>query len=151
MQYNELIIECLASSIGTMAFALLFSVPKNEYPYCGFIGLAGWLAYSLLNMCMPEPAGIFLAASTVVILSRIFAVRRKCPASIFMVPGLFPLVPGAGIYWAVYGLVSSDGAELANRGAGALSDAVAIVLGIIIVSELPQSIFSFIGKKHFFK
>lgn len=48
-------------------------------------------------------------------------------------------------------ILLESGAELSNSGRGALSDAVAIVLGIVIVSELPQSFFSFIGKKHFFK
>ena len=38
-----------AAFVGTVAFALLFGVPKRFYPACGFIGAAGWLLYLLLE------------------------------------------------------------------------------------------------------
>lgn len=53
--------------------------------------------------------------------------------------GIFPLVPGAGIYWTAYYIVT-DQMELASRtGFSAVKAAVAIVLGIIFVFEIPQS------------
>ena len=67
--------------------------------------------------------------------------KERCPVTIFMVAGLFPLVPGAGIYWAIYELVMDNPAAASGRGTEALTDAVAIVLGIIIVFELPQKWF----------
>ena len=84
----------------------------------------------------------FLATVLVIILSRLFAVRERCPVTIFMVSGLFPLVPGVGIYWTIYELVMENMDGAIQRGTAALQDAIAIVLGIIFVFELPQKLFS---------
>ena len=33
------------------------------------------------------------------------SIIRKCPISVFLICGIFPLVPGAGILWTTYNLV----------------------------------------------
>lgn len=136
--------EWIAAAGGTMAFALLFGVPKQYYPYCGLIGAAGWTAYRLLegrNAWISEPVAVFLAAVLVILLSRLFAVRKRCPVTIFLICGIFPLVPGAGIYWTSYYLVTNQLEEAATAGFAAVKAAVAIVLGIVFVFELPQKWF----------
>lgn len=129
--------------IGTIAFALLFSVPRRYYPWCGAIGAAGWLVYRLVSQAgSNRMLAAFLATVLVIILSRLCAVRERCPVTIFMVSGLFPLVPGVGIYWTIYELVMENMQGAIQRGTAALQDAIAIVLGIIFVFELPQKLFS---------
>ena len=61
--------------------------------------------------------------------------------TIFLVSGILPLVPGAGIYWTAYYLVTDQLAEAADRGFLAVKVAVAIVLGIVFVFEIPQWVF----------
>ena len=100
------------------------------------------LTYFVLEWAgMTVTEATFFAAAAVVFLSRLFAVMERCPATLFMIPGIFPLVPGAGIYWTAYYIVT-DQMELASRtGFSAVKAAVAIVLGIIFVFEIPQSFF----------
>ncbi len=141
MSVTVLFKECLAAFIGTVAFALLFRVPKKYYIWCGCIGAVSWVCLRLLQGPAGRMASVFLASAAVVMLSRFCAVWESCPVTIFMVPGLFPLIPGAGIYWTVYEVVMKHPAEAAARGFVALQDAVAIVLGIIFVFELPQKMF----------
>lgn len=142
----DLVWECAMALVGTIAFALLFSVPRQYYLWCGLIGGAGWAAYRLLSPFWGRTAAIFCAAALVIFLSRLRAVRERCPVTIFMVAGLFPLVPGAGIYWTVYELVMDNPAAASQRGTEALTDAIAIVLGIIIVFELPQKWFRVLAR-----
>ena len=78
-------------------------------------------------------------------LARFAAIGHKCPAQVFLLCGIFPLVPGAGIFWCTYYLVSGRLAAALTSGFGAARAAVAIVLGIILAMELPQRIFS--GRK----
>ena len=131
-----------AAFVGTVAFALLFGVPKRFYPACGFIGAAGWLLYLLL-----EGAGLSAAEATVfaalavALLSRFAAVWQKCPSTVFLIAGIFPLVPGAGIYWTSYYLVTGALTDARATGFAAVKTAVAIVLGIILVFELPGKVF----------
>ena len=99
----------VAAAVGTAAFALLFGVPRRYYAACALTGAAGWLAYSLLLIAglSPEEATL-VAALLVATLSLFFAVRQRCPATVFLIAGIFPLVPGAGIYWTAYYLVTDQ-------------------------------------------
>lgn len=133
--------ELLAAMVGTIAFSVLFGVPKKQYIACGFIGMLGWLVYRLTLPLCGESFGVMLAAFAVVITARWEAVRKACPVTLFMVPGIFPLVPGSGIYLTVYYLVMEQ-TELASKtGYSAVKCAFALVLGIVLAFELPQSAF----------
>lgn len=146
MNVPHLILECMAAGVGTVAFALLFQVPRGYYLPCGVIGGAGWLCYRLLAFLGASAAlATFPATVAVVFLARWTAVRLRCPVTVFLIPGIFPLVPGAGIYWTAYYLVSNDTARAATQGGVTLKSAVAIVLGILLVFELPQGLFRALG------
>ena len=147
MMSMHLIWEVAAAVAGTVSFSLLFGVPTQYYPYCGAIGGAGWLVYSLLEPVSTAPTSALLATIVVILLSRFFAVRERCPVTIFLISGIFPLVPGAGVYWTAYYIVT-DQLDLASRtGFMALKVAVAIVLGIVFVFELPQSVFRWLSRR----
>ena len=75
-------------------------------------------------------------------MSRIAAVWDKCPSTVYLLCGIFPLVPGAGVFWFTYYLVSKKLWLSATTGVTAITAAIAIVLGIIFAMELPQRIFS---------
>lgn len=143
-----LLLQVTAAVIGTVAFSLLFGVPTRYYPYCGLIGGAGWLVYSIFTIrgCTSPTASLF-ATIVVILLSRLFAVRERCPVTIFLISGIFPLVPGAGVYWTAYYIVTNELDQASKTGFMALKVAVAIVLGIVFVFELPQGIFRVFSKK----
>ena len=119
-------------------------MPSKYYPYCGLIGASGWAVYVFLWMrtgFWSEAVVVFLATVLVILMSRFFAVRERCPVTIFLICGILPLVPGAGIYWTCYYLVTGQLDEASTRGFSALKAAVAIVLGIVFVFEIPQRFF----------
>lgn len=72
---------------------------------------------------------------------RFFAVWERCPVTLFLIPGIFPLVPGAGVYWTSYYIVTGQLDQALVTGFQALKMAVAIVLGIVFIFELPQGFF----------
>lgn len=74
------------------------------------------------------------------------AVREKCPVTIFLISGIIPLVPGAGIYWSAFYMVTDQLAEAGEAGFAAVKAAIAIVLGIVCVFELPQGVFRFVKR-----
>ena len=134
----------LAAMIGTVSFSLLFGVPRKEYPWCGLIGGAGWAVYLLAPSWWADAAAVLAAAVVVVFLSRLAAVAKECPVTIFLISGIFPLVPGAGVYWTVYYIVTDELSLAVQNGYMAVKTAVAIVLGIVFVFELPQGLFRFL-------
>ena len=98
----RLIAEFFAACVGTIAFALLFQVPRKYYLYCGLAGACGWICYKLILPHTTEPVSIFFATVLVILLSRSFAVYKRCPVTVFLIAGIFPLVPGSGIYWTAF-------------------------------------------------
>lgn len=139
-----LLTQILAAIAGTIAFGAIFGVEKEYYPYCGLIGGAGWAVYVILWEKLhfwSEPTAVFLATVLVIFLSRFCAVQKRCPVTIFLISGILPLVPGAGIYWTAYYLVTNQLEEASRRGFLAVKAAIAIVLGIVFVFEIPQSFF----------
>lgn len=133
--------EILAAVVGTVSFSVLFGVPREYYPYCGLIGGAGWLVYSLAEAGASEFAACFAATAVVIFLSRTAAVAKRCPVTIFLIAGIFPLVPGAGVYWTVYHIVMEELFLAVQTGYSAMKLAIAIVLGIVFVFEIPQNVF----------
>ena len=80
----HLIFEFLTAFVGTIAFALLFQVPKEYYVNCGLAGGCGWICYKLLLAGCGLFGSTFFATVLVVFLSRLSAVRRhwrSCLAS----------------------------------------------------------------------
>ena len=144
---SGLLVQTLAAFIGTTAFAVLFGVPRKQYVAAGVVGALGWLLYLILIRYAGMSAAIATLISTVFIgiLSRVFAVVEKCPAAVFLLCGIFPLVPGAGVFWCTYYLISSQFDMSSTAGFTAAKIAIAIVLGIILAMELPQRFFS--GRK----
>ena len=81
------ILAIVESFLATLAYAILFNVPKQYYTACGITGLAGWIVY--LAMCQVTTVALasFVGTLAVVLISRIFTVRKKY----FWFPELFHL------------------------------------------------------------
>lgn len=136
--------QTLASFIGTFAFAILFGVPRQQYATCGIIGAIGWAAFLIMTRAGIAGTMVSITFSTVLIclMSRMVAVWDKCPSTVYLLCGIFPLVPGAGIFWFTYYLVAEKFRLSMTTGFNAGMAAIAIVLGIILAMEFPQRWFS---------
>ncbi len=135
-------IKIAMAAAGTIAFAVLFSVPSNLYLACGITGAVGFGVYDAAVFAGMTPAlSTFLATLVVSFLSRFLAVWEKAPAIIFTVTGIFPLVPGAGIYWTAYYLVTGELRQALYAGFDAVKAAAAIALGMIMIFEIPNRFF----------
>ena len=128
--------------IGTIAFSHLFNVPKKHYLYCGLVGAFGYLCYYLIDQRTSTSFAIFVATMLVVLCSRILTIVKRCPITIYLISGIFPLVPGASVYNTAYYFVMNDLDEALVCGINALKMAFAIVLGIVFIVSIPREFFS---------
>lgn len=135
-----MILEILAAALGTLAFAVLFGVPRKYYPYCALVGSFGWIVYLLFEDFGAVTAS-FASTIVVALISRIFAIWKQCPVTIFLISGIVALVPGSYVYWTAYYLVTDQLRSAAEKGYVAVKIAFAIVLGIVFVFEIPQKVF----------
>lgn len=131
-----MIMMMVCSFIGTIAFAAIFRVPPKQYVFCGIIGLLGWMLYSHTSEHFSEYLSIYSASACVSALSYIFSFLRKAPITIFLTAGLFPLIPGSGIYEAVYSFMFSGQTQAYLSALETLKLILAIVLGVVTMFEL---------------
>lgn len=132
-------VQVIASFIGTAAFAVLFGVPRKFYATCGLVGALGWALYMVLARYayLGITISTVLATMLVTLSAREAAVLLRCPSTVFLLCGIFPLIPGAGVFWTTYYIVSNQLPQALSSGFSAIKVAIAIVLGIVLVSEFP--------------
>lgn len=143
MTTREIFIHIFCSFVGTIGFAIIYNVPRKYYIGCGITGMAGWLMYLFVSTQdnMTTALASFCGSFVVVLLSRILTVSLKCPITIFLVAGILPLVPGAGVYNTAYYLVTNRITLAMLKGIESLKVAFAIVMGIVIVVSIPRDAF----------
>ena len=137
-----ILIHFIVSMLATISFAVLFTAPKKEVIYCGLTGAVGWTVY---YFCTQNDFHIVLSAGVatfcLTILARCFAVVRKNPVTVYLLTGIFPLVPGAGIYYTAYYLFIGNTQMSGYKGLETLEIAGSIVFGIIFGFGIPQALF----------
>ena len=143
MTTQEILSNLFCSFAGTIGFAIMYNVPKKYYIVCGVTGMAGWIVYLLVSGMnyVSAAVGSFFGAFIVVLISRMLSVKMRCPITIFLISGILPLVPGAGIYNTVYYIVTNQLTQAALKGIESLKIAFAIVMGIVIVVSIPRDVF----------
>lgn len=138
-----MIVQFIVCFFATLSFAVLFSAPKRQLVFCGLTGAAGWFVY-LLIMQSDLGFGVanLAAAFTLTLMSRIFAAIERNPVTVYLLAGIFPLVPGAGIYYTSYYFITHEMEQFAAKGAETIIIAGSIAFGIVFGFSLPQSMFN---------
>ena len=136
--------QIICAVFGTLAFSLIFGVPRKYFLTCGIIGGISWgVNLAGIQYAKMSPViAIFCATICVALLARIASVYNACPATVFIISGLIPLAPGTNLYWTVYYLVTDQLQNAQSSGIEAIKLVVAIVLGIALVFELPNKLFT---------
>ena len=138
VQISELTAQFFLAAAGTLSFAILFACPRRCLPYCALVGAVGWLWYELLTLLGADAAtASLLAVIPLTILTRVFAITQKTPVTVFLLTGIFPLVPGAGIYYTAYYFLQGEQELFASKGGETFEVALALALGIALVCSLP--------------
>ena len=129
--------------VSTVAFSIIFHTPRREWLCTGATGAVGWLVYlAAVGLGAGAVGASFFATVALTWVSRVFSFARKAPVTVFLICGIVPLVPGAGIYYTGYHFFMSDNSLAMSTGLETIKIAVAIALGIGIVLSLPRFLFT---------
>lgn len=143
-----MILQLLICMAATISFAILFTAPRKELIFCGLTGAVGWFVYlSCINGSTGKPVANLAASFALTVLSRTIASLRKNPVTIYLIAGIFPLVPGAGIYYMSYYFIMNKMDLCSASGMETIKVAGAIVLGIIFGFSLPQGWFNALSRQ----
>jgi uncharacterized membrane protein YjjB (DUF3815 family) len=126
---------------GTMGFTILFNCPKKSVFKASLIGALGWTGYMLtVDSGQSVITATFVGAITVGLIGELFANKFRSPATIFIIPGIIPLVPGYGIYYTMISIITKDYNTATTKGFEALFVALAIATALIITSTVGRLI-----------
>ncbi|MBR4091713.1 MAG: threonine/serine exporter family protein [Mogibacterium sp.] len=144
---TSLLTQFLYAGLATFGFTIIFRVPKSDIFVCSLIGALGWLTYQFAaGYGFTAVMACFLGACTVALLSDIFSKLLKDASTIFIIPGIMPLVPGAGMYRMMLELINNDMSGFATEATQTLLSAGAIAVGLLVMGSLLKMI-RMAGKK----
>ena len=133
----EKYLPCLYAALTSTGFAMVFELRRWQHILAASIaGAAGWLVYLLTEGTMGVVGRNFLATVAVALLAEIFARVFKSPATVFLITGIIPIVPGGGLYYTMDALIDGNMELFAQRGIEAAAIAGAIAAGSSLLSSV---------------
>ena len=142
-----LLVQFALALFATLGFAIIFRVPARHIPVCIVVGGLGWIAYLVSDSYMDSPAmGCFFGACIVGLCSTLSAYIFKDAATIFVIPGILCLVPGAKIFHTMEAFLKSDIDAMASVGIQTLMMAGAIAMGLLVMGACTNVVRALIKK-----
>ena len=120
-------IQCLSAFVACIGFSLIFRI-HHQLRFVlvsSFGGALGWLVFLLFNNFNNELVAYFIAMTIL-----------KAPATIFLIIGCFPLVPGRGIYQTMLYCTQGNTALFIDSFIHTIAISASLALAIMIVSTI---------------
>lgn len=136
---NDMITQIIAAFVGSIGFAIFFKMRGKQIILAGIGGAITWAVYLLVQQYIEGYfIPYFIAAIFVAIYAEAMARINRAPATIFLTATAVPLIPGGSLYYTMAGLVSEDKELFATSGRNAVTIALAISLGFVLVAILTR-------------
>lgn len=130
-------IQNIATFIACVGFCIIFNIHGFGIVICALGGMITWIVYCICDYFGCDIyVSYFLAAVVAAIYSEIMARVRKYPAISYLVIAIFPLIPGAGIYYATSYLMQHNQNAFVQKSLQTIGIAGVIAVGILMVSTL---------------
>lgn len=138
---EKIFLQLIGAFFGTFGFCILLNIPRKLWIYSSLVGTAAWGVYLAAGSFTDEAVTInFLAALTAAVLSQILARFFRAPVTLFLIPGILPMVPGAGMYEIAYNAVQGDQVQVNYYIMQTLQIAGAIAVGIFLADIVQRVI-----------
>jgi len=139
LTWNSYIPAFALAFAATASFAYFYYINRYDIFWASLFGGTGWLVYLAAGQGLSSPvAAYFAGALWVGACAELFAVILKKPATVYIIPGIIPFVPGGGMYETMLYAVQGNMAAASITGFRTLSAAAAIAVGIALASSLSR-------------
>lgn len=129
------VLQCAASFLSCLGFAVLFNIHGPGGLLCALGGMLTWLIYVLvLRFIGNDLPAYFFATLFSALYAEAMARIRKYPAISYLVISIFPLIPGAGVYYTMLHAVSGEMEQFASLGMHTAAVAGIMAVAILVAS-----------------
>ena len=138
---HTLLTESVACVVGCIGFSILFNIHGPGGLLCALGGLLTWLTYRIASgLGGDEIAACFFATIAASFYSEIMARIRKYPAISYLIVSIFPLIPGASLYYTMTYAVRGDMARFTDQGIHTVVIAGVMAIAILLISTIVRII-----------
>ena len=137
-----MIIQMIAAFFAVVLFSITLEVNKKFIFFAGISGMLGWITYLICREYGINDIICYMISGIVIALvSYIFSIIFKVVVTIFLIPGILPIVPGVAIYRTVYYLIMNDIANTRHYLiqtiliSGSIAIAIFLVESIVIIGQ----------------
>jgi uncharacterized membrane protein YjjB (DUF3815 family) len=132
-----MLIQVVVGALAALGFSVLFNVRGRKIVLAALGGVAGWLVYLLVRRFGGSPVlATFVASVGIGLYAELVARLAGCPATVFIVSAIIPLIPGGGIYATMTHALHGEIPQTVSAGLETLYLAGAIATGVALVSSL---------------
>ena len=132
-----LLISSVFCFIGCVGFSILFNIHKLGILLCALGGTIAWISYCItLELMQDGISAYFVSAFVASLYSEILARIRKFPALSYLVISIFPMIPGAGVYYTMIWAVRGNMERFLSQGMYTAAIAGVMAVGILLPSTL---------------
>ncbi len=146
---HSILTQCVYAFIGCVGFAILFNIHGPGGLLCAMGGFLSWLVYCVtFELTHSDIEGYFFSALFASLYSEIMARIRKYPAISYLVVSIFPMIPGAGVYYTMNHAVQDEMTLFADQGMHTAAIAGIIAVGILLGSTVFRMYSDWKHQKH---
>lgn len=129
--------QCLFAAMGCVGFSILFNIHGPGVILCTMGGGLSWLIYRVAGeLGCGDIVCYFWSALFASVYSESMARVRKYPAISYLVVSIFPLIPGAGVYYTMNYAVLGQMEQFAQQGMHTAAIAGIMAVGILLGSTV---------------
>ena len=134
MNLPMLLRDLFVCLVAVFCFGIFMSVPIRPLIVASVGSAISYVVYRVLTLTVSDLLGFLAASFLIALWAEIMARVLKKPASIFVLPGIIPLVPGVGLYQTMLCLVRNDMEGFQTEGIHTLFISLIIGATVAVVS-----------------
>ena len=140
--------QCFTSLIACFGFVIVFNIHGFGGVLCALGGALTWLVYLIaIELWGNDLIAYFWSSLFASAYSEIVARVRKCPAISSLVISIFPLIPGAGVYYTMNYAVRGMNEQFAIQGLHTAAIAGIIAVGILLASTTVRMYYTWLLRR----
>ena len=134
--FENFFLPVIATTLATFGFSLVFNIRGRNLLIASLCGTFSWIVYLVCDhfsdsVMMPY----FVCGVSIALYSETAAYLFRAPATIFLMSGFIPSVPGGAIYRAMESCLFGDVTGFVEGLVNTLKIGGAIALGLILMSS----------------
>ena len=143
------LLQLLMAYLGSLGFGILYNLHGKKLLFASLGGLLAWTVYLLVNQLTESPYPCaFVASVALTLYAELIARIQKTPITGILGTAVIPLIPGAGLYRAVSGLMLKNAERATSQGTYTLLFAASMAAGITLTTLLFRLTVTNICKLH---